>query len=360
MSGGADRVLEVARLNGVFPAVAAALREVSGVGSDTLEALGRYQIQRAARELCVREDLRWFAGQMAEAGLGWLTFKGPTVARLLYHPDDLRTYQDLDLCLRRADFAAGIEALEAAGAHILDRNWTLIRREGRGQLHLVLPLGTVADVHWHLLNRRAVRDSFAIDMDGVFERARAVQLDGLAVRTLDPVDTLVHLGLHAALGGADRLMWMDDVRRSLLVEAPPWDEVIARARAWRAASAAAVTFRRARLRLGAPVPDDALIALDGSRTRREIGAWIDGRWSEEASHGRRSLAALWPQLVRDGAGATARTMLHRTAMPVLAVSHRLVGEPGLDHGAEVGAVFKESGTAAERRRYLREVVGGTA
>ena len=139
--------------------------------------------------------------------------KGPAIAERLYPSPDLRVYDDLDIVVAPADFSRAIDAFEASGLELLDRNWDLIRREGRGQLHLRLPLGTLADIHWHLLNREVVRNAFDVLVEPLFERARQIDLLGSPTRTLDPVDTLLHLGIHAALSGADRLLWLKDLER---------------------------------------------------------------------------------------------------------------------------------------------------
>jgi Uncharacterised nucleotidyltransferase len=230
--GGVEDLLERAAEHRVLGALEPQIRQVPGVDPAILERLARQAVGHAAHQLRIIEGLRWFGALMDAEGIPWLTFKGPVVAQLFYRPVVLRTFQDLDLLVHRADFRRAIVALEREGGALLDRNWKLIGREGRAQLHVALPLETEADVHWHVLNRHTIRSSFTLDMQGAFERARTVDVEGIAATTFDAVDTIVHLAVHAALGGADRLSWFDDIRRSILVESPPWDAVIERARSW--------------------------------------------------------------------------------------------------------------------------------
>jgi hypothetical protein len=356
--GATQRLLEAARRHRVVDAVATALRGVPAVDDRTLDLLHGWAAAQAAHQLRVLDDLRWFAGAMEDASVPWLAFKGPVLARLLYDPPTARGYQDLDLWIARQNFPKAIDVLEAAGARLLDANWTLIRRERRGQLHLLLPLGTLADVHWHLLNRASVRDSFAIDMDEMIARSRLVEVEGISVRTLDAVDTLLHLCLHAALGGADRLGWLEDVRRSIVVEAPSWGEVVTRARGWRAGAPIAVTLRRSRDLLGGPVPGWVLTSLDRSAIRRHLGEWIDRRTLADQTPKGLDLMGLWPELVRDGAWPTLRAVLARASRPVTGAAYRLAGEPGVDRGRGEGAVFKPSGTPRDRRRFMDAVAAG--
>lgn len=358
--GGVEELLERAAEHRVLGALEPQIRQVPGVDPAILDRLARQAVGHAAHQLRIVEGLRWFGALMDAEGIPWLTFKGPVVAQLLYRPVVLRTFQDLDLLVHRADFRRAIVALEREGGALLDRNWKLIGREGRAQLHVALPLETEADVHWHVLNRHTIRSSFTLDIQGAFERARTVEVEGIAAPTFDAVDTIVHLAVHAALGGADRLSWFDDIRRSILVESPPWDAVIERAGSWGAGASVAVVFRRARTELDADVPEWVLRGLDGSRVRRSLGTWIEGRWPVDRPHSERDPVSLWARLVRDRPGATARTAAYRLAQPISGAMHRMTGEPGGEKGSPSGAVFQPAGTLAEQRRYLDAVASGEA
>jgi hypothetical protein len=336
------------------------VRGVPGLDPSIADRLARQAVGHAAHQLRILEGLRWFGALMDAEGIAWLTFKGPVVAQLLYRPVVLRTFQDLDLLVPRSDFPRAIGALEREGGALLDRNWRLIGREGRAQLHVALPLETEADIHWHVLNRHSIRSTFTLDIATVFERSRMVDLEGLSVPTFDRVDTLVHLALHAALGGADRLSWFEDVRRSIQIEAPPWEDVVARARGWGAGASVAVTLRRARDALGAEVPTWVLRALDPSSSRRVVGEWIERRRPVTRPHTERDAVSLWARLIRDRPGPTVRTVAHRLAQPVSGALHRMTGEPGAEKGSPSGAVFQPAGTRVEQRRYMDAVLSGDA
>jgi hypothetical protein len=349
-------LLQLAKFHRVLPFVHRDLRDVPGVDERTMQALDRVAIIQTANQVRMVTDLGGFAAAIAPQGIPWLTFKGPVAAQLLYPRPELRTYRDLDLLIPRSEFPGAIDFLQRNGFEVIDRNWTLIRRERRGQLHLTLAMGTVADLHWHLLNRGVVREAFDVAMDGVMARARTVMVSGVAARTLDPVDTLVHLSLHAALAGADRLIWLKDLERSIAVEAPDWDDVVMRALSWRAGAAVAVTLRRAREVLGAMVPVWVLRELDPSPVRERLGSTFDRHWPIERAAGDLSPAALWPQLVRDGRFATLGSILQRSVRRPASALHQLFGEPGgggRDH--EPAAVLHPSGGAAVREGYLHDL-----
>jgi hypothetical protein len=336
-----------AALHRVVPFLAAAVR-ASGVpvSEEALASLGRTHATRTAAHLRVLADLDRVRDVLGADGVPFLVVKGPVLSEHLYPSADLRTYEDLDLLIPPGSFERAVEALRGAGSLLLDRNWALTRADTRGQLHLQLPMGTLADVHWHLLNRENVRDGFAVKTDDLFERAREVDVGGRALPTLDAVDTLLHVALHAALSGGDRLIWLKDIERALIVDRPPWDDVIARARSWKAGRSVAIALNRSVRSLGAPVPDDVLGALFGSRAWRRVSDALDRRFPTEGSVGRESPAVFWAQLTRDTGRSTARAVLQRASRRLRAMAHG---------GSSPGAIFTASGTPEDERTFLERV-----
>jgi hypothetical protein len=318
------------------------------------EGLQRYYLHQVGHHLRAVEDLATLAAALDAHGVPWLLVKGPVLSEVLYERADLRVYNDLDVVIDRGSFPEAIEALRSSGFDLLDRNWELIRREGRAQLHLSLRLGTVADVHHHLLNRAVVRDSLSLPMDDLFGRARTVAVGSVQVRTLDPVDTLLHLCVHAALAGGQRLLWLKDVERSVAGDAPPWDEVVRRARRWRAASLAAVVLSRARDQLGVTVPPSVLRSLFASPVRASVTSLLDRAWPPDRATARVTAATLWSQIVRDGWGATASSFVRRTSRPLLKVTGRRDADEDWAHppGPEVD---HDHGRASSPAAYLRDV-----
>jgi hypothetical protein len=50
------------------------------------------------------------------------------------------------------------------------------------QIHVLLPAGTIADLHWHLLNDPASRRAFPADVHDLLKRARTVEIGGQAIQ----------------------------------------------------------------------------------------------------------------------------------------------------------------------------------
>ncbi len=263
------------------------LRNLDGLDFNAGEALERVYLLGLGRHLRALADLDHLGTVLTEAGVPWLTFKGPVLAEVAYPRPDLRSYSDLDLLIPPSHFGRAVQALEARGLELLDRNWNLILGEQRGQLHLALRFGTTADLHWHLLNRARTRSSLSIATEEVVERAQRVHLGATDVLTLEPVDTLLHLCVHTALAGGDRLLWLKDIERTIAGGRYSWDEVIARARVWRVDGIVAAMLHRS-VAVGADVPADVIEALSPSKVGRSLLAAVDRIWppefTRESSH----------------------------------------------------------------------------
>src|SRR5262249_20701768 len=159
-------------------------------------------------------DLALIGGAFDELGVSWLVAKGPVLAEGVYDRPDLRTYTDLDLFVAPTWVGRALEALEGLGRPVLGPTLEHLRRLSVSEVHVVAPHGTVVELHFHLLNDAPQRERFTVPMAELYNRPRRVLLGDQSVPTLDPVDTLVYLCLHACLSGADRLVWMKDVEHA--------------------------------------------------------------------------------------------------------------------------------------------------
>lgn len=257
--GGGDALARAAAFHGVSGYVHRALAALDGAAAPAPDPL------EAAYHGALRDHLRTMGDLAAlapalDAAVEWAVLKGPVLALLLHEQPGLRRYGDLDLLVRPASLPAALAALERCGARPAGDDWGVLRRDGVGEVALVLPSGTVVDLHWDVVNEARVRRAFDLPAGLLLQRARRVDIGGVGVRTLDPADTLLHLCLHACLSGGERLVWLKDVERAAAVDLD-WDEVVARARRAGTALAAAVTLARARAVLDAPVPEPVLDAL---------------------------------------------------------------------------------------------------
>jgi hypothetical protein len=344
--------------HGVRNLVYLSLRGLPGAEPELLAGLADRHRDTLARHLRALADLAAFAAVMDGAGIPWAVFKGPVLAERHYARPDLRQYRDLDLLVPRAAFPGAVAALRAAGIELLDRNWEVIAAQQRAQLHPVLPHGTVADLHWDLLNLAQVRSAFGVDTAGILARAVRVDVGGLTVATFDPVDTLLHVCLHAGLAGGDRLLWLKDAERVIATTELDWDVLVARAHEWGAGPVVAtILLRVARLFPGV-VPPGTARALAPASLRWAARA-ADAVSPPERSRGPRSLGAIWTKSVRGTLWASLGELADKVRRgeglrPTLAQWRSRTPVEAVDGRDPLGALHP-TGDDGTRARYLGDV-----
>ena len=135
-------LLNAAHRHALTAALHLQLAGSDGVSTEVAEVLELRWRAQAARELRIRADLRSLLPALAPAAGRWCFVKGPVLAHLAYPRPDAREYADLDLLVDRRSLGLVLEALEAAGASVHDRNWPLVHQSMRGELTVILPFGT--------------------------------------------------------------------------------------------------------------------------------------------------------------------------------------------------------------------------
>lgn len=300
-----------------------------------------------ARELAVAADVTCLTAALAD----FFMVKGPVLAATYEEPSE-RRYSDLDVVVRPDELPSAIEALEQQGARLLDANWEAAVRDGWGQVHLRMPHGTLVDLHWHLVNMGRVRATLAVNMLEAWRDLRIVDIPGGAVPTLSVANTVVHVALHAALGGAWQRRWFEDMRAVIAAHDVDWSAVVARAADWRVRRLVGVALARAKHFGRAEVPDDVLMALLRSAGSRRSIAWFDRVFTPLRATHDWSPARLWPHLLRDDWRAMTRAAGWR-------IERRLRNGPsGFWRGRTMPHEMIPSGGDAGRARYLRLVSTG--
>lgn len=204
--------------------------------------------------------LRLVGEHLGRAGIPWVVLKGPVLAAECYADPGERPFTDLDVLVSPRDRGRALETLRRAGftpkagvAGKLFAAW--------GHFHLVLvppsPRRLVLEMHWHLVDRANL---FRIDVAEAITRARRVNLSGVEVAALDPIDEFLYLCVHlsrhgvmnraalAAEAGAawfvraesgNRLIWVLDLVRHAARHRSALEpsSVRARAEAWNATAA---------------------------------------------------------------------------------------------------------------------------
>jgi hypothetical protein len=207
-----ERWVDAADAAGVLPIV---LDQLQRAGHPLPSSVERARYRGVATYLRALVDLRDVAAPLDRAGVRWVLLKGAALAQVVYDRPAVRWYSDLDVLVHPEDLGVALEVLEQAGFSVLDRNWELIAATGRGEISLETRAGNLLDLHWHLINDRRTRRAFAVDVSAMMERRVVVDIDGLAVPILDPLDTVLHVALHASLAGGHRLLWLLDLHQAI-------------------------------------------------------------------------------------------------------------------------------------------------
>ena len=264
------------------------LRNVAMPG-ELVDALRTKYEQAIHHHLGIMWALARVRSALDETGSPWAVVKGPMVAELLYDDPGERTYGDLDVLVEASGFDRALDGLRGHGARLLDRNWRVLRRDMRGEVHLELPSGSLLDLHWHLVNM--YRGRICIDTAAMLSRVEKVDLKGVTAPTLDATDSLIHLALHGTLSGGDRLLWTSDVARGTWRRPPDWDELVFRAEAWKIGPPVGLMLRRAREVLNADIPSEVPEKLLG-RSYGKLARVVEWASPWERAGGRLTTPAL--------------------------------------------------------------------
>lgn len=197
--------------------------------------------------LCATEMLRQFAGLAAD--IPWVVFKGPALSELAHPVPGLRGYQDLDLLVAPTDLRRVSERLLEAGWSVLDYDDMLTDPQVPGEMHWRSPAGLQVDLHWAMINTQRRREHLAVPTEALLQRRVPVRLGFASAWTLAPEDALLHVCTHAALTGANKLLYLVDAQHSA-ARVNDWPEVARRARAWQVAPHLSLVLHRARRALG--------------------------------------------------------------------------------------------------------------
>ncbi|GAA2743245.1 hypothetical protein GCM10009868_16270 [Terrabacter aerolatus] len=224
-----DRLLLSAMLNSCAPALYLRVRDDPSAPDALVRRLQLAYSDQVRRHMMTLGELGLVTSVLDRSGIDSLVLKGPVLSERVWPRSDMRQYGDLDLLIDGRRLGEALKVLIAAGATLVDRNWLLIRRQMRAELSLRLPHGTRLDLHWNVVNEPDLRRAFRFPTATLLERSVPAGLEGIPARTLDPVDTVLHLAYHLVHSGGHRLVWAKDF--DLALRRPGVDRELLAARA---------------------------------------------------------------------------------------------------------------------------------
>ncbi len=284
------------------------------------------------------------ASSLDGAGLQWAAFKGPVVASFMTRPE-LRRFNDLDILVRGSDLGAAIDALRGVGAEELNRNWDGYVAHRVGEVPMTAGVVNI-DLHWQIVGLGVHRRTMSLDPVAMLHRCRRRLVGQVDVSIFGPEDQLLHIALHSALSGAQRLDQLRDIAVLCQADEVDWSVLGELARNAGVARLVSHAIDRSRVVVGADVSAEFLRELGGRplALRRRLDKWS----RRPVSHQMALTVNLW----RDDCPATFRTLSWQ-------IGSRLRSHLGRGVGWDVGDVggplyyARESGGEAKRTAFLR-------
>lgn len=222
--------------------------------------------------LTLENELAGLADLLTGAAIDFRVLKGAAVAHLDYPDPALRSFIDLDLLVRAADFDRTVNAcLEGGFVRRLEQPRPGFDRRFDKGTTLVAPAGYELDLHrTFVLGPWGLR----VDLDDLWDGGQEFAVAGRSLRALSPVNRLMHACYHAALGDWPlRLASLRDVAEMIQDEHVA-QAARARAQRWGAeavvASAIADASRLLGLPATTPVPAWATQFLPSRRDEHEL------------------------------------------------------------------------------------------
>lgn len=203
------------------------------------------------------QELAKSLNALREEGIPVILLKGAHLVKIIYGNIALRSVGDVDILVRKNDLLQVRETLRKLGYRSSKEEDI---ETACARCHHLLPLmkedAAPIELHW------TFELSFAIDLNGLWERVRPVMLADADVLVLSPEDLLLHLCLHSAYHHLyeNGLRAFSDIRETIRHNRDEldWETVFSRASQWGAGNSVYLTLHLAKKLLGADVPEELL------------------------------------------------------------------------------------------------------
>jgi predicted nucleotidyltransferase len=237
----------------------------------------RQWIQQAYRTSAIRMALMYrhigkVLAQLAESGVDYMVVKGPALAHTVYPDPALRAFNDLDLVVQERDWAIMHRLLVKMGfkpeADLPQPPPKLVPQAVLYELkYWHQETGVLVEVHYDDLFNTGLASR---DIEGFWQRAIRVDVEGVPVKALSLEDQLIHLCAHAHYHGYTRLNCFSDMAFIVRDHAAQldWERLIQTVRVEEAQVGVYYSLRFLEQLLGVGVPGDVLTVLQPDRFRR--------------------------------------------------------------------------------------------
>lgn len=244
---------------------------------DVGNQLRSYFFANARRNLLLTAELLGVLDLFETQGILAIPFKGPMLATLVYNDQSLRQYSDLDILIPERCVPTARDLVVSMGyrpdsAHQLDFEAHFFHPEGICNL----------DLHWGISfknNYRKKDASFALDLQGVWERAKPVSFAGRSVLHFSPEDLLIIRCQDAVKeywkDNWPQLKWICDIAEIVRVYPEmDWAHVMEQARTFGNQRLLFLCLSLAKNLVGAPLPRDVLKCIQTDPRAGELASEV--------------------------------------------------------------------------------------
>lgn len=269
------KALEWAEGQRVVPLLAAGL-SLTGQAGIFLEAIDREKLRRRVRALAqqvvhAEQELAVVSGLLAKAGVDFLVYKGPAVARQAYSVPEWRGYDDLDLWVDSKDLKTALRAFEEGGY----RRWQPLGRRiescaQRAGIEVALQHPERGRLIELAHGWRALAPTRKV-AQAIREYAVNLEIAGTRIQAPAAIHALLLACAHGAHHCWDRFIWLVDVAGLWLrLSQTERDTACRLAGDWHMEIALGLGLRLMSHYFGIPLEDGALELAEHSRIRNLV------------------------------------------------------------------------------------------
>jgi len=269
-----DYVFAIAQVHGLLPLLQ---KHVATAASDLLPG---HFLSRLKRETVANsQNVLHLVGRQLnlcklfeENGVPIAIFKGAVLSQMAYGEIALRAAGDIDVLIRRQDFARSRQLLESLGYEMTPK---LTPRSLDSHLshHCELQFMrddwfTIVDLHWALAPKSFV---FKLETDDVMSRFQSVEIAGAKIKTLATEDLILYLSMHGAKHLWRGVEWISSLGELIRAAGSiAWPAVIERAAKAHATRMLALGLRLAETVSYIRVPVEVFNAVDAHNSAKRM------------------------------------------------------------------------------------------
>jgi hypothetical protein len=221
-----DELLRMAWLHRVLPLLYWHLWQI---GRDTvpepvLDKLRTVFSRNAGRNLRLMREVHEILGLLAANHISAIPYKGPVLAQQIYGNLALREIGDLDIMVRKEDFAGAQALLRRRGyqpqEQLTAAQERIMLRSDCNQVLVHQQTGEILELHWAITGPRFTSP---VDLDELWVRVEHKTVGRTRVLALSPEDLLLVLCYHGSRHMWERLEWITGVAELVRTGDLDWD-----------------------------------------------------------------------------------------------------------------------------------------